>query len=92
MPPGGDGVYYFSAHLTINQDDIGIFAMQLNGDVICSALGDQNTSGTGDSGATSCSAIAEAVAGTNSIHSAREDTVFGCICPFVYTGDSEGQE
>ena len=91
MPPGRDGVYYFSTHLTINQDDFGIFSIELNGDVICSALGDQNTSSTGDSGATSCSAIADVVAGKISISSVNRVFVeidfrnIFCRCSLVNT-------
>ena len=63
VPPGGDGVYYFSTHLTIDQEGFGIFSIELNDEVICSAKGDQNTSGGGDSAAASCSAVVDAVAG-----------------------------
>ena len=65
VPPGGDGVYYFSTHLSIDQQGFGIFSTELNDEVICSAKGDQNTSGAGDSAAASCSAVVDVVAGKN---------------------------
>ena len=67
VPSGGDGVYYFSTFLGLDQGEAGIFSMNLNGEVICSLSGDHNTSGGGDSIGASCSAIAEVVAGKTTL-------------------------
>ena len=40
MPSGGDGYYYFSANLHTPGDEYGYFNIEINGEVLCTALGD----------------------------------------------------
>ena len=63
MPPGGDGVYYFSTFLLVDFGEFGRFDMRLNDDVICSTLPDHDTNGSNDYAPGSCSALVNAVAG-----------------------------
>ena len=35
MPPGGDGVYYFSIFVRVEAGEAGGFEIRLNDDVIC---------------------------------------------------------
>ena len=63
VPPGGDGVYYFSTHLLGQDYEFAYFDMRLNGDNICSTFLDQNDNGAGDAAAGSCSAVVDVVAG-----------------------------
>ena len=61
VPPGGDGVYYFSTYLLVNPGEAGLFDMKLNDDVICTTYPDQ--SDTTDLAPGSCSAVVDVVAG-----------------------------
>ena len=63
MPPGGDGVYYFSIYVYVDDGEYGRFDMTLNDDVICSTFPDHNNSGAGDFAPGSCSAVVQVVAG-----------------------------
>ena len=63
MPPGGDGLYYFSVYLTMNSFDFGYFDIELNGETICTAYGDTYFSTFLDSATTSCSAVAAVTEG-----------------------------
>ena len=45
VPPGGDGVYYFSMYLLVQIGEVGIFGMRLNDDVICDVFPDRFHSG-----------------------------------------------
>ena len=63
MPPGGDGVYYFSTYLLVDDGESAYFDMTLNDDVICSTFPDHNSNGAGDFAPGSCSAVTDAVAG-----------------------------
>ena len=60
VPPGGDGVYYFSTYLLV---EYSYFDMRLNDDVICSTRPDQSNSSVSDVPSGSCSAAVNAVAG-----------------------------
>ena len=62
MPPGGDGYYYFFVYLVVVASEYGIFDMELNEEVICTALADQQDA-TYNDGPTSCGAIAYVVEG-----------------------------
>ena len=63
VPPGGDGVYYFSTYLLVDAGEYGNFDMYLNNDVICSTLLDHTSSGVDDYPPGSCSAVVNLVAG-----------------------------
>ena len=54
---GGDGFYYFSAYLTVWYYEIGWFDIQINGEMLCTALGDANDSTFSDTDQASCSAV-----------------------------------
>ena len=62
MPPGGDGVYYFSTYLVVQIGEWGHFDMSLNDDVICLSYPDHLDSGP-DLAAGPCSAVVDAAAG-----------------------------
>ena len=63
MPPGGDGVYYFSIYLYVDDGEHGQFDMELNDDVICTTRPDQNSNGANDYAPGSCSVVVDVVAG-----------------------------
>ena len=63
VPPGGDGVYYFSTYMLGDDGEYGRFDMVLNDDVICSTILDHDDSGTSDCAPGSCSAVVHVVAG-----------------------------
>ena len=58
VPPGGDGVYYFSTYLLSFGGEYGRFDMRLNDDVICTAFADHSNNGPG-----SCTAVVDVIAG-----------------------------
>ena len=62
MPPGGDGMYYFSTYLLVEIGDYGVFYITLNDDIICSTFPDHFDSGP-DVATGSCSAVVDVVAG-----------------------------
>ena len=63
VPSGGDGVYYFSTYVLVDQGEAGRFDMRLNDDVICTTDPDHNNNGAGDFAPGSCSAVVDVVAG-----------------------------
>ena len=63
MPPGGDGVYYFSVYVLVDLGESGRFDMRLNDDVICTTQPDHSDNGGGDYAPGSCSAAGDVVAG-----------------------------
>ena len=62
MPPGGDGFYYFSVYLYVQVGEWGRFDIQINGDVLCTAQGDQQEIPSNGAQAT-CSGAAYALEG-----------------------------
>ena len=63
MPSGGDGMYYFSTYLYIQQGEYAYFNMHLNDDVICSTWPDHSDNGDLDYTQGSCSAVVDVVEG-----------------------------
>ena len=63
VPPGGDGVYYFSTYVLVDDGESGRFDMMLNDDVICTTWPDHNNNGANDVVPGSCSAVVDVVAG-----------------------------
>ena len=63
MPSGGDGFYYFSAYFVVYYYEFARLDIQINGETICNAHADRNTSDNADPGHTSCSAVTFAVEG-----------------------------
>ena len=64
MPPGGDGVYYFSTYLLVDYNEVAVFDMTLNDDVICSTRPHHNNSGVNDTPPGSCSAVVDVLTGS----------------------------
>ena len=63
VPPGGDGVYYFSLYLLVDDGEGATFDMRHNNDVICTTWPDHNHNGDTDYAPGSCSAVVDVVAG-----------------------------
>ena len=59
VPPGGDGVYYFSTFLLVDQGEFARFDIRLNDNLICAAQGDQSNNGDADVSQAACGAVAE---------------------------------
>ena len=62
VPPGGDGVYYFSIYLLGDDGQGAFYDMYLNDDIICSTYLDHNSLGS-DFVPGSYSAVVDVVAG-----------------------------
>ena len=43
VPPFGDGLYYFSTYLLIDDGEYGSFNMMVNDVLVCTAYGDGNS-------------------------------------------------
>ena len=63
VPPGGDGLYYFSTYLLISAGEYGIFNMVVNDVIICSAYGDENSNSGSDVPQATCSAVVDVAEG-----------------------------
>ena len=63
VPPGGDGFYYFSVFLTADGDEAAYFDIELNGELICSAISDLTESANTDPEITTCSGVLFALEG-----------------------------
>ena len=62
MPPGGDGYYYFSVYLVVQEAELTRFDIEINGESFCTTFGDQQQTPE-DDGQVACSAAAYVVAG-----------------------------
>ena len=63
VPPGGDGFYYFSSHFLVLSFEFAGFAVEINGETICSAYGERESSPNDDPGPISCSGASFAAEG-----------------------------
>ena len=63
MPPGGDGYYYFSVFLTADGGEFGYFDIELNGELVCSAISDLTESATTDTETATCNGVFFALEG-----------------------------
>ena len=63
VPAGGDGVYYFSTYVLVQDGELERFEMRLNDDGICSSYSDHNNNGAGDYPPGSCSAVVKVATG-----------------------------
>ena len=63
MPPGGDGVYYFSIFVRVQVGESAGFEIRLNNDAMCTTWPDQNSNGASDAAPGSCSVVVDVVAG-----------------------------
>ena len=61
MPPGGDGIYYFSTYILVFGSKFARVNMRLNDDVICSTYPDHSE--LNDLAPGSCSAVVDIVTG-----------------------------
>ena len=95
MPSGGDGFYYFSIYLLVDSDEWGRFNIEMNGDMLCSAQTD-NQSTASDEGQAACSAATYVAAGLSINRydicvefSAKVKTILYCFSLFSEsTGDT----
>ena len=62
MPPGGDGFYYFSTYLLGDDDQYGFFNIEINGDILCTVVIEQEVT-DGDALQSACSTATYAVEG-----------------------------
>ena len=77
VPPGGDGLYYFSVYLTVIQYDYGRFNIQVNGETVCTAFGDANSRTFTDIVHTCCSGVAIVAEG-------KKIKYLSSICLFLF--------
>ncbi len=59
VQPGGDGLYYFSTYLRVDDGEFGVFNIRVNGEILCSAFGDNDNSGAVDYPQATCSGLAQ---------------------------------
>ena len=64
VPPGGDGLYYFSTYLSVDLQEIAHMDIQVNDESMCSARGDHQYLQL-DSSHASCSAVVDVVTGNS---------------------------
>ena len=58
VPPGGDGLYYFSTYFSVVYYEFARFDIRINGETICTAYGATNSSTFPDPDHASCSRAA----------------------------------
>ena len=66
MPPGGDGLYYFYAHVRVTVSKFARFEIRRNGAVFCQVWEDERDGN--DSPASSCGAVVTLLEGTTVLH------------------------
>ena len=66
MPPGGDGLYYFYAHVRVTDSKFARFEIRRNGAVFCQVWEDERDGN--DSPASSCGAVVTLVEGSTVLH------------------------
>ena len=90
VPPGREGFYYLSVYLIISSAEFGYFDIVINGDLLCTAFGDQGDTPL-DVGSAACNAATYATEGTAVFllttnyyycpqQSLREGNVFISVC------------
>ena len=63
VPSDGDGFYYFSVYLSTVSGESAYFDLEINGESLCSAVGELTQISSGDEIVASCSGIAQVVEG-----------------------------
>ena len=63
VPSGGDGMYYFSTYLLVDDGEVGRFSIRVNGEILCTALGDLNANGGNDYPQATCSGLTQLAEG-----------------------------
>ena len=66
MPPGGDGYYYFSVYFVVTNDEWGLFNIEINGEILCTAYAEQQSTPL-DPGQAACNAATYATEGMNNL-------------------------
>ncbi len=64
VPPGGDGLYYFSTFLRVDDGEFAVFDVAINGNRFCTASGDNHINGADYPQAT-CSGLAHLMEGND---------------------------
>ncbi len=57
VPQGGEGLYYFSTYLLLENGESGCFDIRVNGVVLCSTCGDEDANTGDDNSQATCSGI-----------------------------------
>ncbi len=65
VPPGGDGLYYFSIYLSVDDGEHGWFNIRVNGGILWTAEGDLNADGTYDNPQATSSGLAQLTQGNH---------------------------
>ena len=63
VPHGGEGLYYFSTYFLVQSGEAAVFNMVVNGVIVCTAYGDENSNSGSDYPQATCSAVADVVEG-----------------------------
>ena len=63
VPPGGEGLYYFSTYFLAQSGEVAAFNMVVNDVIVCTAYGDEDTNSGTDSPQATCSAVVDVVEG-----------------------------
>ena len=64
VPPGGDGLYYFSTYVLVDCGEDAEFNIMVNDMIVCTVYGDDV--GGSDEAQASCSAVADVIEGKTS--------------------------
>ena len=75
VPPGGDGLYYFSTYLLVDLGELAYFNMVVNDVIFCSAYGDESSNSGSDYPQATCSAVVDVTEG-KWIHKFEEIKLF----------------
>ena len=67
VPPGGEGLYYFSIYLLVDSGERGQFSIRVNGQILCTAYGDDEES-SADAPQSTCSLLAQLTEGNSNLH------------------------
>ncbi len=63
VPSGGDGLYYFSTYLSVASGHYAGFNIRVNGEILCTAFGDNNYNGADDYPQATCSVLTQLAEG-----------------------------
>ena len=63
VPPGGDGLYYFSTYLLVGPGEIAYFNIEVNDVIVCTSFGDESTNSGSDLPQATCSAMVDVTQG-----------------------------
>ena len=77
VPSGGDGLYYFSTYLLVFFGETAFFNIRVNGEILCSAWGDEDSNSGSDIPQATCSGLAQLNEGGLFVY--REFITF-CLC------------